>query len=579
MDVSPELIFVSIASYRDPELWPTLEDCLAKASFPERLRFGVCWQHDSDERAPDLLADSRFRVVDVDWRESRGACWARAEIMKLWEGEEWFLQLDSHHRFARDWDVALLGQAAATGSPKPVLTTYATPFTPGDAPEGLSDEPMLMQFDRFTDEAIVLFRPGGIPNWQTRTGPVRSRFLSAHFLFAPGSFVTDVPYDPDLYFIGEEITLAVRAFTHGYDLFHPSQVIVWHEYTRNYRTKHWDDHTSRNGVELDWSLRDASSRDKVRRFLAEPHIGSFGCGTDRTIAEYETYAGLSFAHRRSQDYTRYYFEPPNPPIDADWAERTQIHRIELAFDARRLTRAAREDPLFWYVGFEDSDGVEIFRQDADRSELRRLLNDDPPVIRLVREFESTVEPASWTVWWCGALGEWIDEEKITGPIIPTGPICDADGEVVESWATVAALGVEPASTVGGGVVLASPVTPRRRRAMAAGGGTRAVSAGWGDAGDRFPRTAPGLTWFEIDGVFTVTLAANPESRFVLNSTGVLLLELANGRYSLAEITGVVSDAYGLSQPPEHEIAEFFESASRRGLILNDTIGTEGKAHE
>ena len=45
----------------------------------------------------------------------------------------------------------------------------------------------------------------------------------------------NVPYDPTLYFLGEEITLAVRAYTHGYDLFHPSETIVWHEYTRNGR--------------------------------------------------------------------------------------------------------------------------------------------------------------------------------------------------------------------------------------------------------------------------------------------------------------------------------------------------------
>ncbi len=496
-----------------------------------------------------------------------------------------------------------LSQAAATGSPKPILTTYATPFTPGDEPEALSDEPMLMQFDRFTEEAIVLFRPGGIPDWQTRTAPVRSRFLSAHFLFAPGSFVTDVPYDPDLYFIGEEITPAVRAFTHGYDLFHPSQIIVWHEYTRKYRTKHWDDHTSQNGVELDWSLRDASSRDKVRRFLAEPHVGSFGCGTDRTIAEYETYAGLSFAHRRSQDYTRYHFEPPNPPIDADWAERTQVHRVEIVFDARRLTRAAREDPLFWYVGFADSDGLEIYRRDADQDELRRLLKDGPAEIRLVREFESTVEPASWTVWWCDGLDQWIEAERITGPviamglvsdvereawieaeritgsIIATGPICDADREAAESRATVAALGVDSAERVGGTVVLASPVGRRRGLTRIASSGAGAVSAGRGDAGERFPRTAAGLTWSEIDGVFTVTLPGNPGSRFVLNSTGVLLLELANGRYSLAEIIDFVSDAYGLSQPPEHEILDFFESASQRGLMLNDTTGPERTADE
>ena len=66
--------------------------------------------------------------------------------------------------------------------------------------------------------------------------------MSAHFLFAPGKFVEDVPYDPELYFHGEEISLALRAFTHGYDLFHPSQHILWHFYSRAEHAKHWSDH-------------------------------------------------------------------------------------------------------------------------------------------------------------------------------------------------------------------------------------------------------------------------------------------------------------------------------------------------
>ena len=166
-------IFVSIAAYRDPQLGPTLADCLAKARHPENLRFGVCWQHGEDELPLPYWSDERFRVLDVDWRQSRGACWARAEIMKLWQGEEYFLQLDSHHRFVPDWDVKLLEQLARTGSAKPLLTAYATPFTPGD-PDVLDSDALQMNFDRFTEEAIVLFRPGAIPNWQSLDRPVRA---------------------------------------------------------------------------------------------------------------------------------------------------------------------------------------------------------------------------------------------------------------------------------------------------------------------------------------------------------------------------------------------------------------------
>jgi hypothetical protein len=42
-------IFVQIASYRDPELLPTIKECISKAKYPERLTFGICWQHSEDD--------------------------------------------------------------------------------------------------------------------------------------------------------------------------------------------------------------------------------------------------------------------------------------------------------------------------------------------------------------------------------------------------------------------------------------------------------------------------------------------------------------------------------------------------
>ena len=37
-------IFIRIASYRDPELIPTLRDCIEKSDNPDNLVFSICWQ-------------------------------------------------------------------------------------------------------------------------------------------------------------------------------------------------------------------------------------------------------------------------------------------------------------------------------------------------------------------------------------------------------------------------------------------------------------------------------------------------------------------------------------------------------
>jgi Glycosyltransferase (GlcNAc) len=406
-----DTIFISIAAYRDPELLPTIADCLAKAREPDRLRFGICWQHGPGDAGSERLASPQFAVQYVDWQLSKGACWARAEVMKLYNGEDWYLQLDSHHRFAADWDAKLIEQAALTDSAKPVLSTYAAAYTPG-AESDAAEQVTTLALDRFTPDGLVLLKPAVITH--TRAVPPRARFVSAHFLFAPGTFVRDVPYDPELYFLGEEITLAIRAFTHGYDLFHPARHILWHEYTRANRAKHWDDHTHEGGIRLAWHERDAVSRAKVRRFLTEPWPGRDGIGGARSAADYEAYAGISFRHCRIQDYTRLDREPPNPVPDPYWAERLQDHKIEIRVERDRLPPAALDDPSFWYVGVHDSTDQEIYRHDAQPAELAGLLASSDDSITMVRQFCSERTPASWTVWPHSASRGWL--EPVTGPI-------------------------------------------------------------------------------------------------------------------------------------------------------------------
>lgn len=48
-------------------------------------------------------------------------------------------------------------------------------------------------------------------------------FWAAGFSFSRGHFALRVPYDPYLpmLFQGEEISMGVRAFTHGYDFYSP----------------------------------------------------------------------------------------------------------------------------------------------------------------------------------------------------------------------------------------------------------------------------------------------------------------------------------------------------------------------
>src|SRR6059058_5814262 len=108
-------IFVSVASYCDPVLPFTLERAVATAADASRLHFGVVDQSPAGSPRVGVPGRARLSLVRVDARDARGPCWARAVAMSLHDGEDWFLQLDSHMDFDPGWDDVLVAQALALG--------------------------------------------------------------------------------------------------------------------------------------------------------------------------------------------------------------------------------------------------------------------------------------------------------------------------------------------------------------------------------------------------------------------------------------------------------------------------------
>ena len=104
-------IFIQIASYRDPQLTPTLKNCIENAKYPKNLVFSIAWQHSKDDEWDNLdeyKNDPRFKIIDIDYKLSKGACWARNMLQQQYDGEKYTLQLDSHHRFTPNWVVELI---------------------------------------------------------------------------------------------------------------------------------------------------------------------------------------------------------------------------------------------------------------------------------------------------------------------------------------------------------------------------------------------------------------------------------------------------------------------------------------
>lgn len=292
-------IFVSIASYRDPDCENTVKSLFENAAHPERLALGICWQF-VPLKEPALLQifeyQERLRQVSLPVKDSRGPCLARHLIQQLWQGEDYYFQVDSHMRFAGGWDERLIRLLDKCPSHKPVLSTYPLPFTqPNNPPE----DALVEIRPRYFDQSGVLHQHSALHKMPDQSrDPARSFFISAGMLFTLGKVIREVPYDPNLYFTGEEIILALRLWTHGWDLFNPNAVVAYHNYQlETGRRRHWEDQSH-------WGALNRLAVDRIRFLTGQDSSPSseslvdmerYGLGNERSIEQFQEASGLDFA--------------------------------------------------------------------------------------------------------------------------------------------------------------------------------------------------------------------------------------------------------------------------------------------
>ncbi|KAI9915698.1 hypothetical protein PsorP6_008044 [Peronosclerospora sorghi] len=248
-------IFVAIPSYRDLECRHTVDDLLAQATFPDRVFVGICLQTDDDDNTLSYLqirySSSRVRVHSMNYREAAGPCVARAHAQKLWQGEKFYLQIDSHMRFRPGWDCFLINELQQCSSAKPILTTYPLGYM---LPYKIPAEcrPTLLCASSF-DEHGMLRQTSKILAKTLTEWVDRCVYQTHNLLTLRGSnwcslqatsvavlgcrVIEEVPYDEELRFLffGEESSMAARLWTSGWDFFTPSKSVIYHLWTRTHR--------------------------------------------------------------------------------------------------------------------------------------------------------------------------------------------------------------------------------------------------------------------------------------------------------------------------------------------------------
>lgn len=282
-----EVIFIAIASYRDPDLTNTVKSCYYNAKNPKRLFFSVFSQAEDSEH-PDLsfVPRSQIRYEKAHWSESKGACWARARASRNLLGK-YFLQIDSHSRFSSNWDSSFISnysKASMFWGNRIILSTYPDPFEIVDGKDVLLPYESLKKISPFWNQDAKMIL-GKVP-WEDVSDIVNGDevfYIGAGLIFCTVEVMKEIPYDEDIYFYGEEASLAIRAYTRGIRIISPVIKAIYshYNYSAMNRRLHWQDNPS-------WGSINLKAQERLRRILSgDRSFGIFGIGSKELYEQYQ----------------------------------------------------------------------------------------------------------------------------------------------------------------------------------------------------------------------------------------------------------------------------------------------------
>lgn len=320
--VTNEKIFVSLASYQDKETSYTIEEVFQKAENPENIRVACLYQgSEEDEELKDILKlklvyGDKLLVGYVPKSETKGTCWARSKITEAIEDEDFFLQLDSHMIMVPHWDTRIKKNYYFAESHKTLLSIPPSPYKAEYTEHGrvaslynpqsyklFATDPFGFRFPSpFNASPVKInFNEAGYEE------QVIQPFLVANTVFTTSKFLKEVPYDPFLYFNGEEFDLSIRAYTNGWDIYTSSDIMSWHIYAFDntekilHQREFAETAFNRNeiaGARLLYKIDYPNIKTVTLPEESLAQIEKFSLGKERTIKQFEDFAGIDLYNKK-----------------------------------------------------------------------------------------------------------------------------------------------------------------------------------------------------------------------------------------------------------------------------------------
>ena len=289
-------ILIEIAAYKDPELLNTVKSAIIQADYPERVYFSICYQSDDTSDYKVLKQMKNCKIKYLKESEAKGSCYARYLCQQMIDDEKYVYQIDSHMRFVKHWDTKMIEQLLSLNDEKAFISFYPTSCT---------EEMMLLPLDDSTFDNpttgglmhVGNFREGDSPFVETKCiefssdnkESKKNPFVAAGNFFSFSEIHKTILHDPLMYFYGDELPMAIRYYTHGWNNYCFSESYIYHQYDRKNHSLPTVDNSSE--IEL-YRFKQLINLDDKNIDLSE-----FGLGNERTLKEFEDFAGIDFSKR------------------------------------------------------------------------------------------------------------------------------------------------------------------------------------------------------------------------------------------------------------------------------------------
>ena len=167
--------------------------------------------------------------------------------------------------------------------------------------------------------------------------PILSAFFAAGFSFQRGHRLLNVPYDPYAAYLfdGEEMSMAIRMWTNGYDFYTPNYDVAYHLYSPNdnkIRPVFWD---------TQWNIKWKIARESEYRinYILGLHtkfhpyvkwskydlreIDKYGMGNKRDINQFWNFTRINLDTFESENLCKIYQKGGMDQFRVSWNNKTQ----------------------------------------------------------------------------------------------------------------------------------------------------------------------------------------------------------------------------------------------------------------